>query len=175
MLNYKIENKLNGKIYIGQTRRTLEERMNEHKKECCKNCSRYRRQKSSGKNLSGLSIFAGVEKNYFQRCGGFYFRRRDRNGRRKIFTGEFAGRICKKYRRVESRLAIDFRAHFTFGFVHRQRHRHGSHCRRREIAGHHRDLRSEIRRGRLRRGNQKFPQIFSATNSGDCSSSGKIS
>ena len=38
MLIYKIENKLNGKIYVGQTRRTLEERMNEHKKECCKNC-----------------------------------------------------------------------------------------------------------------------------------------
>ena len=32
MIIYKIENKINGKIYIGQTRRALEERMKEHQK-----------------------------------------------------------------------------------------------------------------------------------------------
>ena len=32
MIIYKIVNKFNGKIYVGQTRRTLEERISEHKR-----------------------------------------------------------------------------------------------------------------------------------------------
>ena len=35
MVIYKIENKIDGKIYVGQTQRTLEERMKEHLKKSC--------------------------------------------------------------------------------------------------------------------------------------------
>lgn len=40
MIIYKITNKINNKIYIGQTIRTLEERVKEHKRK--KNCSLYK-------------------------------------------------------------------------------------------------------------------------------------
>lgn len=46
MIIYKIQNKINNKIYIGQTVRTLEERIKEHKRN--KNCVMYKAFKKYG-------------------------------------------------------------------------------------------------------------------------------
>ena len=63
---YKITNSINGKLYIGQTRKTIEERFQVHIKNAQKHINRYLYDAMNkyGKKMAYISVPFGVKVNF---------------------------------------------------------------------------------------------------------------